>query len=165
MHLGRSKLVFGRGNPGAKLVFVGDFPSDGDDADGKIFSDEAGALLHKMILAMRLQPDQVYLVNLLQCRPPKGSRPGEKEILACGAHFRRQLELIRPTHVVALGQLASRALTRTDSPLLSLRKQSFELDGARLQCTHHPRELLAAPSKKKEAWDDLQSVMRSMGLL
>jgi uracil-DNA glycosylase family 4 len=163
LHIGRSKLVFGRGSLEASVVFVGDFPSDGDDAAGKIFADPAGDLLRKMIVAMKLNPDSVYLVNLFQCRPPSNSQPTEKEQKICNKHFLHQMESLRAKHIVALGEYSSRTLTRTDSPLASLRRQSFEFLGARLQCTYHPRELLLDPSKKKPAWEDLQAVMRAMG--
>lgn len=163
LHIGRSKLVFGRGSLEAQIVFVGDYPSDGDDASGKIFSDAAGELLHKMIVAMKVRPESVYLVNLFQCRPPKGASISESDLKTCDKHFRHQLDSVRPKHIVALGERAARALTRADSPLAQLRRQEFSYLGARLQCTYHPRDLLSDPALKKQAWEDLQAVMRVLG--
>lgn len=161
-HIGRKNLVFGRGNPLARVVFVGDIPSDRDDASGRIFSDDAGELLEKMILAMKLQPERVYLVNLFQCRPPNGVALGESEQRICDKHFMTQIQAIQPEYVIAMGERAAKALTRSDVPLSALRKQPHEFAGAKLQCTHHPRDLLKNPAKKKEAWEDLQVVMRGL---
>lgn len=161
-HIGRKNLVFGRGNPRARVVFVGDIPSDKDDACGRIFSDEAGDLLEKMILAMKLRPEGVYLVNLFQCRPPNGIALGETEQRICDKHFMAQIRAIRPEYVIALGERAARALARSDISLAALRKQALEFGDAKLQCTHHPRDLLKNPGKKKEAWEDLQVVMRGL---
>ena len=165
MHLGRNKLVFGRGAVPAKIVFVGDFPAAGDDKNGKIFSDEAGDLLRKMIVAMKLRPEETYLVNLIQCRPPAKEIPTEDHFEKCLGHLNFQLHAIQAKIIVALGERTAQFLARSDAPMNLLRGQILERDDSRIFTTYHPRELLLRPDLKKESWSDLQKVMRFMGNL
>lgn len=164
LHLSRRQLVFGRGPVNAPIVFVGDYPSDADDQSGQPFSDPAGALLQKMIVAMKLRPEEVYLTTLFKGLPTR-ERAAELDFVRhCEEHLLGQFEFLTAPIVVAMGEHTARALVRSDSPLRGLRTgQEFTWNRRRVFCTHHPRELLAEPGKKKEAWDDLQAVMRAMG--
>ncbi len=165
LHIGRSQLVFGRGNPQAKVAFVGDFPSDGDDASGQPFSDAAGELLHKMIVAMKLKPEEVYLTNVLKCRPPASQKPQTEFFLHCERHLQQQFQWLHAPLVVALGDFSAKALASAEAPLAVLRKQTFSWNDRSVFCTHHPRDLLRDPAKKKEAWEDLQLVMLALAKL
>lgn len=163
LHIGRRNLVFGRGHWGARIAFVGDVPSVRDDAAGEPFSDEAGELLHKMILAMKIKPEETYLTNVYKCRPAAGDVPEAKHFLACQEHLRFQFRHVAAPVIVALGETASRTLGRAESPLRVLRKQVFDWEGRRVIPTHHPRDLVTNPALKKEAWEDLQAAMRELG--
>ncbi len=160
LHIGRRQLVFGRGHWGARIAFVGDFPSSADDEKGEPFSDESGALLHKMIIAMKLKPEETYLTNIFKCRPPSGEIPGAPHFNACQKHFNFQLAHVKAKLIIAMGDETARALSRSEAPLQVLRKQVFEWEDRKVICTHHPRELQLSPQLKKEAWEDLQSAMR-----
>jgi uracil-DNA glycosylase len=162
LHVGRGQLVFGRGMAEAKIAFVGDFPSLGDDSRGEPFSDEAGALLHKMIVAMRLKPEEAYLTNLFKCRPPSGQKPDQDLARVCGTHLESQFRWLSARFIVALGEQSSRLLCRSEAPLAVLRKQMFQWNGRSVFCTFHPRDLLTEPARKKDAWLDLQAVMRAL---
>ena len=164
LHIGRRNLVFGRGAPGASIAFVGDVPSLEDDEAGQPFSDGAGALLDKMVIAMKLKPESTYLTNIFKCRPPGDQKPDQDLFRVCEAHLKAQFEMLGAQTIVALGESAARALARAEAPLRVLRGQEFEWEGRRVFCTHHPRDLLRSPAKKKEAWEDLQRVMRALGL-
>jgi DNA polymerase len=160
LHIGRKQLVFGRGSPEARVAFVGDFPSESDNEIGEVFSDEAGALLNKMIVAMKVRPEEAYLTNAFKCHPPIGQGVDTELFRQCERHLLAQLEMVAAPVIVAMGERAAQALARSESPLRVLRKQEYEWNGRRVICTHHPRELLHSPAKKKEAWEDLQAVMR-----
>jgi uracil-DNA glycosylase family 4 len=160
LHIGRSKLVFGRGHWGARIAFVGDVPSTTDDRKGEPFSDADGELLHKMILAMKIRPEDTYLTNIYKCRPPAGDVPAQKHFLACTKHLEFQFSQVAAPVIVALGEAASKAFARSESPIQVLRKQVFDWQGRRVIPTHHPRDLHGNANLKKEAWEDLQSAMR-----
>lgn len=162
LHIGRRNLVFGKGAPDARIAFVGDFPSLKDDAAGEPFTDEAGELLHKMIVAMKVKPEEVYLTNIFKCRPPQGQVVDQDLFRLCEEHIEAQFRLLPATIIVTLGEHSSKALARSESPLPVLRGQKFEWNSRKVFCTHHPRDLLASPAKKKEAWGDLQAVMREL---
>jgi DNA polymerase len=164
-HIGRSNLVFGRGHWGARIAFIGDVPSDTDDRKGEPFNDENGELLNKMILAMKIRPEEAYLTNIFKCRPPTGERPDGKFVQGCETHLKFQFSQIGARVIVALGDTAARALCRSESPLQVLRKQVFEWEGRKIIPTHHPRDLHNWPNLKKEAWEDLQSAIRELGRL
>lgn len=164
LHIGRGKLVFGRGHPDASIAFVGDYPSAGDDAEGEPFSDESGALLHKMILAMKLRPEECYLTNAFKCRPSANQKIEREHWNSCEKHLLEQFRHLRAPLIVAMGDAAARCLARSESPLPVLRRQTFEWEGRKVICTWHPRDLLQDARKKKEAWDDLQRAMRELGL-
>ncbi len=156
---GRTNLVFGVGNPKARLVFVGEGPGAEEDKQGMPFVGAAGQLLTKMIAAMGYGRDEVYICNVVKCRPPGNRNPEPEEIQACQPFLEAQLHAIRPEVIVALGKFAAQTLLRTDTPITRLRGQWREYVGIPLMPTFHPAYLLRNPAEKKPAWTDLQAVM------
>jgi uracil-DNA glycosylase len=155
---GRQNLVFGVGSPDAKLVFVGEAPGADEDAQGEPFVGKAGQLLTKMIEAMGYARGDVYICNVLKCRPPGNRNPEPDEVAACEPFLKKQLGAIRPRMIVALGKFAVQCLLRDDSPISRLRGNFRSYEGIPLMPTFHPAYLLRDPSKKKLAWDDLKAV-------
>ena len=156
---GRKNLVFGVGNPKARLVFVGEGPGAEEDNQGIPFVGAAGQLLTKMIAAMGYTRDEVYICNVVKCRPPGNRNPEPDEIQACQPFLEAQLSAIRPSVIIALGKFAAQTLLRTDTPITRLRGQWREYVGIPLMPTFHPAYLLRNPAEKKPAWADLQAVM------
>ena len=156
---GRKNLVFGVGNPKARLVFVGEGPGAEEDNQGIPFVGAAGQLLTKMIAAMGYNRDEVYICNVVKCRPPGNRNPEPDEIEACQPFLEAQLHAIRPSVIIALGKFAAQTLLRTNTPITRLRGQWREYVGIPLMPTFHPAYLLRNPAEKKPAWTDLQAVM------
>jgi len=156
---GRKQIVFGSGNPKARLVFVGEGPGAEEDAQGLPFVGAAGQLLTKMIVAMGLSRDDVYICNVVKCRPPGNRNPEPDEIAACEPFLRAQLESIGPEVVVALGKFAAQTLLREGTPITRLRGQWRTYQGMKLMPTFHPAYLLRNPAEKKPCWEDLKAVM------
>jgi len=156
---GRKNLVFGVGNPKARLVFVGEGPGAEEDNQGIPFVGAAGQLLTKMIAAMCYTRDEVYICNVVKCRPPGNRNPEPDEIAACQPFLEAQLKAIRPSVIVALGKFAAQTLLRTDTPITRLRGQWREYVGIPLMPTFHPAYLLRNAPEKKAAWTDLKAVM------
>jgi uracil-DNA glycosylase len=154
----RTNLVYGVGNPGADLVFVGEAPGADEDAQGEPFVGKAGQLLTKMIEAMGYTRDDVYICNVLKCRPPGNRNPEPDEVASCEPFLKRQLAAIRPRMIVALGKFAAQCLLRDDTPITRLRGGFRSYEGIPLMPTLHPAYLLRDPSKKKLAWEDLKAV-------
>jgi len=154
----RTNLVYGVGNPDAELVFVGEAPGADEDAQGEPFVGKAGQLLTKMIEAMGYTRDDVYICNVLKCRPPGNRNPEPDEVASCEPFLKRQLAAIRPRMIVALGKFAAQCLLRDDTPITRLRGGFRSYEGIPLMPTLHPAYLLRDPSKKKLAWDDLKAV-------
>jgi DNA polymerase len=154
----RTNLVFGVGNPDADLVFVGEAPGADEDAQGEPFVGKAGQLLTKMIEAMGYTRDDVYICNVLKCRPPGNRNPEPDEVASCEPFLKRQLAVIRPRMIVALGKFAAQCLLRDDTPITRLRGGFRSYEGIPLMPTLHPAYLLRDPSKKKLAWEDLKAV-------
>ena len=161
--LGRRQVVFGAGNPGADLMFVGEAPGADEDVQGIPFVGRAGQLLTKMIAAMGFSRDEVYIANVVKCRPPDNRNPDPDEIGECEPFLFRQIESIKPQVIVALGAFAAKTLLRTQDPISRLRGQVFEYHGAKLVPTFHPSFLLRSPNQKKYAWDDLKLALSIMG--
>ena len=157
--LGRSQIVFGVGNPKARLMFVGEAPGEEEDKRGEPFVGRAGQLLTKIIEAIGLTRDQVYIANVIKCRPPGNRNPEPDEVATCEPFLFQQIDIIQPKVVVALGKFAAQTLLRTDTPITKLRGRVFTLRGARLVPTFHPAYLLRSPDKKRETWEDLKLVM------
>jgi uracil-DNA glycosylase family 4 len=163
LHGGRNTLVFGVGNPAAELMFVGEGPGAEEDRRGEPFVGRAGELLDKMIEAMGFRREQVYIANVVKCRPPDNRDPEPDEIDACEPFLKAQIGAIRPRVVVALGRFAVQTLLRDTTPISRLRGAWREYEGVRLMPTFHPAYLLRNPAEKRKAWDDLQLVMKEFG--
>ena len=161
----RTNIVFGVGNPDAPLVFVGEAPGADEDRTGEPFVGAAGQLLTKMIEAMGLGRGDVYICNILKCRPPGNRNPEPDEIAECEPFLQKQLAAIRPRMIVALGKFAAQCLLRSDAPISRLRGSWKEYQGIPLMPTYHPAFLLRTPSAKREVWADLQEVMRELDRL
>ena len=160
---GRTQIVFGVGSPTAELMFVGEAPGADEDIQGIPFVGRAGQLLTKMIEAMGLKRDDVYIANVLKCRPPGNRNPEPDEIGQCEPFLFRQLESIQPKVVIALGAFAARTLLQTDAPISRLRGRVHHFRGAKLIPTFHPSFLLRSPGYKREAWEDLKLALFELG--
>lgn len=163
LHPGRTRLVFGVGNPSAELMFVGEGPGADEDVQGEPFVGRAGQLLTKMIEAMGFARSEVYIANVVKCRPPGNRDPEPDEIEACETFLKAQIAAIRPRVVVALGRFAVQTLLRDTTPIGKQRGRWREYEGVKLMPTFHPAYLLRNPAEKKPAWEDLQAVMREFG--
>jgi uracil-DNA glycosylase len=161
---GRKTIVFGDGDPNARLMFVGEGPGADEDAQGLPFVGRAGQLLNNMIAAMGLRRDQVYIANIVKCRPPQNRVPEPAEAHTCVPFLYRQIDVIQPEVIVALGSTAATYLLGAKSPLSALRGRVHPARGAKLIVTYHPAFLLRDPRQKKEAWADLQITMAELGL-
>ena len=160
---GRTNIVFGVGNPQAELVFVGEGPGADEDAQGIPFVGKAGQLLTKMIEAMGFARDEVYICNVVKCRPPGNRNPEPDEIEACEPFLKAQLDSIRPKAIVTLGKFAAQTLLRDSTPITRLRGLWRTYQGIPLMPTFHPAYLLRSPGEKKLAWADLKQVMKLFG--
>ena len=160
LHVGRTHLVFGAGNPDADLVFVGEAPGYYEDKQGEPFVGEAGELLTRMIQAIGLRREDVYIANIIKCRPPHNRDPEPDEIAQCEPFLRRQLEVIQPKIICALGRFAAQTLLKTSIPISALRGSFHEYHGIKLMPTYHPAYLLRHPEDKRLVWQDLQLVQR-----
>jgi uracil-DNA glycosylase len=161
LHAGRKNIVFGVGNPDARLVFVGEGPGAEEDLQGEPFVGAAGQLLTRMIQAIQLERSDVYIANVVKCRPPDNRDPQEDEIETCLPFLKKQLAVIRPRIICTLGRFATQALLETKEGITKLRGRFHQLEGgARVMPTYHPSFLLRSPEKKREAWEDLQKVQK-----
>ncbi len=159
--LGRKQVVFGEGNPAAQLMFVGEGPGADEDEEGVPFIGRAGQLLTKIIEAIQLTRDQVYIANVVKCRPPQNRNPEPDEIATCEPFLFQQIDIIKPRVVVALGKFAAQTLLRTDDPISKIRGRIFDYRGdAKLIPTFHPAYLLRNPSSKRDVWEDMKLVQR-----
>jgi len=160
----RTNTVFGSGNPAARLCFLGEAPGADEDASGEPFVGRAGQLLTKIIEACTLTREQVYILNVLKCRPPDNRRPEPEEVANCRGFFERQIEAIAPEFICCLGASAAQSLLRTDETIGKLRGRWFEHGAATVICTYHPSYLLRNPAAKRDVWDDMQRLMGRMGI-
>jgi len=160
----RRNIVFGEGSPEAELVFVGEAPGGDEDVQGKPFVGRAGQLLTKIIGAMGLRREDVYICNILKCRPPQNRNPLPEEIASCEPFLIRQLEAIRPRAICALGSFAARTLLKSETPITLLRGSFHDYQGIPLMPTYHPAYLLRNPGAKKQVWEDVQKIMELLGL-
>jgi len=164
LHKGRNKLVFADGDPNARLMFVGEGPGADEDAQGLPFVGRAGQLLNNMIAAMGLKREEVYIANVVKCRPPGNRTPEPEEANTCSPFLFRQIDVVRPQVLVALGATAATYLLGHRQPLAGLRGRVHAFRGMQLIVTYHPAYLLRDPRQKKEAWADLQMAMKELGL-
>ena len=160
---GRKQIVFGVGNPNAELMFVGEAPGADEDVQGEPFVGRAGQLLTKMIEAMGFKRDEVYIANVIKCRPPQNRNPDPDEVETCEPFLFKQIETIQPKIIVALGSFAAKALLKTQDPISRLRGRVYTYRGAKLIPTFHPSFLLRSPNQKKYAWEDLKLALAEMG--
>jgi uracil-DNA glycosylase len=156
--LGRSQIVFGVGNPKARLMFVGEAPGEEEDKRGEPFVGRAGQLLTKIIEAIGLTRDQVYIANVIKCRPPGNRNPEPDEVAECEPFLFRQIDVMQPRVIVPLGKFAAQSLLKTTDPITRLRGRQFDYRGAVLIPTFHPAYLLRNPSAKREVWEDMKKV-------
>jgi DNA polymerase len=161
--LGRTHVVFGVGSAVADLMFVGEAPGADEDVQGVPFVGRAGQLLTKIIEAIGLKRDEVYIANVIKCRPPQNRNPEQDEVETCEPFLFRQIDIIRPKVVVALGTFAARTLLRTLDPISRLRGRVYEYRGAHLVPTFHPAFLLRNPAAKREVWEDMKLVRSLLG--
>lgn len=161
LHTGRTQIVFGEGNPHADLVFVGEGPGYHEDRQGKPFVGKAGELLTRMIAAIGLHREEVYITNIVKCRPPNNRNPEPDEILMCEPFLVRQLERLQPKIICALGKIAAQTLLKTDIPISRLRGRFHDYHGIKLMPTYHPAYLLRNPGDKRLVWEDLQLVQKA----
>ncbi len=159
---GRHTIVFGDGDPNARLLFVGEGPGADEDAQGVPFIGKAGQLLNNMITAIGLRREEVYIANIVKCRPPANRVPEPVEAHTCVRFLFEQIGIVRPEIIVALGSTAATYLLGSKSPLGALRGRVHDANGTKLVVTYHPAFLLRDPRQKKEAWADLQVVMREL---
>lgn len=171
---GRKQIVFGVGNPRAELMFVGEGPGADEDAQGEPFVGRAGQLLNNMIKAMGLRREDVYIANIVKCRPPGNRTPERDECETCSPFLMRQIAVVKPKAIVALGAVAAKNLLAINAPMSELRGRWYDFKpagsdtswpGARLAVTYHPAFLLRDPRQKGEAWKDLQMVMKYLGIV
>jgi uracil-DNA glycosylase len=155
LHATRTQAVFGVGNRQAQWIFVGEAPGADEDRQGEPFVGRAGQLLNAMIEAIGMKREDVYIMNVLKCRPPGNRDPQPNEVECCEPYLLRQIELIRPRLIVALGRHAAHSLLKTEAPLARLRGQRLSYRGTPLVVTFHPAYLLRSPGEKRRAWDDL----------
>jgi DNA polymerase len=161
---GRKQIVFGVGNPNAELMFIGEAPGADEDQQGEPFVGRAGQLLNNMIKAMGLCREDVYIANIIKCRPPGNRTPERDECETCSPFLMRQIEVIGPKAIVALGAVAAKTLLAINAPMSELRGRWYDFRGTKLAVTYHPAFLLRDPRQKKETWKDLQMVMEDLGL-
>ena len=164
LHKTRNKIVFGDGNPKAELVFVGEGPGHDEDMQGLPFVGRAGKLLTQMIEAMGLQRKDVYICNVVKCRPPENRAPEKDEVTPCSPFLLRQIDAIAPKVIVCLGSTAAQTILETNRGISHFRGEWLEFRGRKLMATYHPAYLLRNPSAKSEVWKDLQKVMAVLGL-
>jgi uracil-DNA glycosylase len=173
---GRKQIVFGVGNPKAELMFVGEGPGADEDAQGEPFVGRAGQLLNNMIKAMGIERQDVYIANIVKCRPPGNRTPERDECATCSPFLMRQIAVVKPKVVVALGAVAAKTLLAMNASMMQLRGRFYDFrpaglrsndpnwDGCKLAVTYHPAFLLRDPRQKGEAWKDLQMVMKELGI-
>jgi uracil-DNA glycosylase len=160
----RTQVVYGVGNPNADLMFIGEAPGRDEDIKGEPFVGRAGQLLTDIIKAMQLTRDDVYIANVVKCRPPENRNPEQDELDACRPHIRRQIEIIQPRVIVTLGRFALQSLTEKGYAISNVRGQWLDYKGIKVMPTYHPAYLLRTPSAKKEVWADMKKVMVELGL-
>ena len=164
LHKGRTNIVFGVGNPEARLMFVGEAPGEDEDLQGYPFVGKAGQLLTKMIEAMGLRREDVYICNTVKCRPPNNRNPEPDELLSCEPFLKGQLAAVKPEAIVTLGKFAAQALLREQTPITRLRGQWREYEGIPVMPTFHPAYLLRSPGEKGKVWEDLKQVMKKLDI-
>lgn len=160
----RTQVVFGVGNPDADLMFIGEAPGRDEDLQGEPFVGRAGQLLTDIIKAMKMSRGDVYIANVIKCRPPENRNPEPDELDACRPYIRRQIELIKPRVIVTLGKFALQSMTGKAFSISAVRGQWLEYEGIKVMPTYHPAYLLRTPAAKKDVWQDMKKVMGELGI-
>jgi len=160
----RTQTVFGAGNPRARLVFCGEAPGYDEDRQGEPFVGRAGQLLNKIIAACTMRREEVYILNILRCRPPDNRNPSPVEAANCREYLDRQLAVIQPEFICCLGAVAAQNLLETTASIGKLRGRFHDYNGIQVLCTYHPAYLLRNPAAKRPTWDDMQLLMAEMGI-
>jgi len=160
----RTQVVYGVGNPNADLMFIGEAPGRDEDLQGEPFVGRAGQLLTDIIKAMKLTRDDVYITNVVKCRPPENRNPDPDELESCRPYIRRQVELIKPRVIVTLGKFALQSLLEKSYSITAARGQWLDYHGIKVMPTFHPAYLLRTPAAKKEVWQDMKKVMAELGI-
>jgi len=158
LHPYRRHIVFGTGNPQARLIFVGEAPGRDEDLQGQPFVGQAGQLLTKIIQSIKLSREEVYITNIIKCRPPENRNPEPDEISACEPFLIEQIKVIRPKLICALGTFAAQTLLKTEEKISALRGKFHEYQGIPLMPTYHPAFLLRNPNRKREVWEDMKKI-------
>ena len=161
---GRKQIVFGVGNPRADIMFIGEAPGADEDTQGEPFVGRAGQLLNNMISAMGIRREDVYIANIIKCRPPGNRTPEREECDTCSPFLMRQIEVVKPKIIVALGAVAAKTLLGVNNAMIHLRGRIYDFKNTKLAVTYHPAYLLRDPRQKKETWKDLQMVMKYLGM-
>jgi DNA polymerase len=160
----RTQVVFGTGARNAELMFVGEAPGHDEDVKGEPFVGKAGQLLTDIIKAMKLTREQVYITNVIKCRPPENRNPEPDELAACRPYIEQQIAMIQPKVIVTLGRFALQSLTETSYAITAVRGQWLDYNGIKVMPTYHPAYLLRTPSAKKDVWNDMKKVMAELGI-
>jgi uracil-DNA glycosylase len=160
----RTQTVFGVGNPCARLMFVGEAPGADEDRQGEPFVGRAGQLLNNIIKACRLSREEVYIANVIKCRPPGNRNPLPDEVLNCIGYLHRQIAIVRPEFICCLGAVAAKAMLKTESPIGRLRGKFHLYEGIPVVCTYHPAYLLRNPAAKHDTWADMKMLFKRMGV-
>ena len=162
LHESRTQTVFGVGNPNADWLVIGEAPGADEDKQGEPFVGRAGKLLNSMLLAMGLPREQVFIANILKCRPPNNRDPEPEEVVACESYLRQQIELIKPKIILAVGRIAAQNLLKLDTPIGKMRGNQYQYPESKLPVvvTYHPAYLLRSPREKRKVWEDLKLAMR-----
>jgi len=158
LHRTRRTIVFGEGNKKAKLMFIGEGPGYDEDVQGRPFVGKAGQLLTKIIQSIHLEREEVYIANIIKCRPPQNRNPEPDEIGSCSPFLMKQIQAIQPKIICALGTFAAQTLLQTNAKISSLRGRTFDLEGIKVLPTYHPAFLLRNPDKKREVWEDMKQI-------
>ncbi len=160
----QNQYCFGEGDPDADLMFVGEAPGKDEDAQGRPFVGRAGQLLTKIIESIGLKREDVFIANILKCRPPANRNPETKEIALCSPYLIKQISLIKPKVICALGKFAAQRLLETETPISKLRGNFYDYHGVKLMPTYHPAYLLRNSIGKKDVWEDMQAIAKELGL-
>ena len=160
----RTQTVFGAGNPQAKIMFLGEAPGADEDEQGEPFVGKDGQLLNNIIGAMKLTRDEIYICNILRCRPPSNRNPSDEEATNCREYLDGQIAIVDPDYIVCWGSVAAKNLLSTKMPIGKMRQQFFEYGRAKVACTYHPAYLLRNPSAKKDVWADMKWLLQDMGV-
>jgi len=164
LHRTRRTIVFGEGNEKATLMFIGEGPGFDEDVQGRPFVGRAGQLLTKIIQSINLPREEVYIANIIKCRPPQNRNPEPDEIQSCSPFLMKQILAIRPKIICALGTFSAQTLLKTDTKITALRGKLFDLEGIKVIPTYHPAFLLRNPDKKREVWEDMKKIAELLGL-